>query len=116
MSSPDYFILRPAIYPPVLIAVIAGSLAVTSSAWWLLAIPFGILGTICGQPNLNLADGCLAVLAAFAGLALTVVHAPSGVAIACGSFGGMIMGSIEKHIFAKPVFKEDTRITDAPRR
>jgi hypothetical protein len=107
MPSPAGYILKPAVVAPLALSAVAIYLAVSQSPWWLLGLPFSILGTVCGQPNLNAADGCLAYTSSMIGYALSFVHRPSGLAIMIFSLMGIILGSIEKRIFAKPFFETD---------
>lgn len=96
------YLIRPSVIAPLVTSATLGVFAFTWSVWWLVGIPFAILGTICGQPNLNLADGCLAWFAGLAGVVITAFHRDCGTAIAVSSIGGLILGAIEKTIFAVP--------------
>jgi hypothetical protein len=75
----------------------------------LAAIPFVWLGSICAQPNLNLADGCFSYVAG--GVALIVVrfHAPLGHAILAGVIGGYAFAVAEKIITMKPLPKNEPK-------
>lgn len=94
--------IKPAIVAPIIAITVIVGLACTWSLWALIGIPFAILGTICGQPNLNLADGCLVVIAVGVGLLTAIFHREIGFAIAGSSFGGMLAGAAEKTIRMVP--------------
>ncbi len=59
---------------------------------------------MCAQPNLNLADGCLAYLAIMIGFGITFFHRPSGDAICIGALAGFLLSAFEKRLTAKPVY------------
>jgi hypothetical protein len=75
------YIVRPAVVAPVVLAAIAIVVAVRESLWALAALPFIYLGSISAQPNLNLANGCLAYLAMVAGFLVLALFRPLGFAI-----------------------------------
>lgn len=103
-----YLIKRAVIAPVVLVVTIVG-LALTSSFWWLVGIPFAILGTLCGQPNLNFVDGCLVWIAILLGAIIAPFHREIGGAIAISSMAGWILGAIEKNVFATPLDEEQLK-------
>jgi len=101
------YLIKPAVVAPIVAIAMIIVLAFTWSLWALVGIPFAVLGTICGQPNLNLADGCLALIALGLGLLILTFHREIGLAIAASSFGGMLAGAAEKTIRAVP-YKGDS--------
>ena len=108
------YLIKPAVVAPIIaIAVIIG-FAFTWSLWALIGIPFAVLGTICGQPNLNLADGCLALIAVAFGMLIVTFHKEIGFAIAASSLGGMLAGAVEKRIRAVPYDGEPLPSSEAP--
>ncbi len=106
-KQPQYYRIEPAIVAPVITCCGIIALAYIDSYWWLLAIPFAVLASFCGQPNLNLADGCLAYLSIMFGLMLTHFHRESGIAILIGTLVSFYLAAIEKRIRAKPVYIDD---------
>lgn len=96
-----YYYVRPAVVAPLLVCGIAITLAIAESMWWLLAIPFAILASICAQPNLNLSDGCLACFSIFIGFGIAFLHWPSGVAIFAGTIVSYFLSAIEKTLTAR---------------
>ena len=112
-SAVTCYEIRPAIVAPILLAVAAVLMALPDSVWWLLAIPFVFLGSICAQPNLNAADGCLAYVSAVAGMVLTVFHEPSGYSIVCGVVSSFYLSALEKFLRAERI--ESTDKTDIGR-
>jgi len=105
----DWLIIYPAWFAPIglsLVAIVAG---VIWSWWWLVAIPFVWLGSICAAPNLNLADGCLSYLAAGAAFIILRYHPPLGQAILTGVIAGYAAGFAEKMITKKPAPKDEAK-------
>lgn len=96
------YMIKPAIVAPIIAFAVIIGFAFTWSPWALIGIPFAILGTICGQPNLNLADGCLPLIVIGIGLLTATLHREIGLAIAASSFGGMLAGAAEKTIRMVP--------------
>src|SRR5688572_26570775 len=101
-TMPRAYIIRPAVFAPSVLSVAALVLAVQDSWWFLAALPFIWLGSVCAQPNLNLANGCLAYLAIIAGAVMTTWFRPLGIAIVSGVFSGFILSAIEKRIRMRP--------------
>ena len=54
-------------------------------------LPFIWLGSVCAQPNLNLANGCLAYLAMLVGVGVTALCRPLGIAILAESLFPVFM-------------------------
>jgi hypothetical protein len=100
--KPIVYSIPPAIFAPAVLTVLAGGVAVQWSWMALVALPFIWLGSICAQPNLNLANGCFAYVAMFVGLALTSFHQPLGLAIISGVLPGFFLSAIEKMIRMRP--------------
>jgi hypothetical protein len=96
------YIVRPAIFAPAVLSVVAVVFALQYSWWFLAALPFIWLGSVCAQPNLNLANGCLAYLAMFVGFAVTALHRPLGIAILAGAISGFYVSAIEKRLRMRP--------------
>lgn len=99
---PRRYIIRPAVFAPAVLSVIAVVLAVRDSWWFLAALPVIWLGSVCAQPNLNLADGCLTYLAMIVGAIVTAWFRPLGIAILSGAFSGFIASAIKKRIRMRP--------------
>jgi hypothetical protein len=96
------YIVRPAVVAPVVLAAIAIIVAVRESWWALAALPFICLGSISAQPNLNLANGCLAYLAMVAGFLVLALFRPLGFAILGGAMSGFYVSAVEKWIRMRP--------------
>jgi hypothetical protein len=103
-TAPIYYRLKPAIVAPILVCGSVIGLAFVDSPWWLLSIPFAIFASMCAQPNLNLADGCLAYFTIMIGFGITFFHRPSGVAICIGTLASFYLSAFEKYLTAKPVY------------
>jgi hypothetical protein len=100
--TPRVYIIRPAVFAPAILSGVALVAAVQESRWFLAALPFVWLGSVCAQPNLNLADGCLAYLAMIVGFAVTAIFRPLGIAILAGAISGFYVSAIEKRIRMRP--------------
>lgn len=96
------YIIRPAIYSPVALSGIVVLLSFTESWWCIAAIPFIWLGSICAQPNMNLANGCLAYLAMLIGVGICAWFRPLGLPILFGAITGFYSSAIEKRIRMRP--------------
>lgn len=101
--SPRAYLVRPAVFVPVVLSAVAIAAAAWVSWWFLVAVPFVWLGLICAQPNLNLADGYLACVAIIAGLAVLPFFRPVGLAIVVGTMSGLFASAFEKRIRMRPV-------------
>ena len=100
--TPRVYSIRPAIFASAILSVVAVVIAVQES-WWLLAsLPFIWLGAVSAQPNLNLANGCLAYVAMIVGFAVMALFRPLGLAILAGAMFGFYVSAIEKRIRARP--------------
>jgi hypothetical protein len=104
-TAPIYYSLKPAIAAPTLVCAIAIGFAFVDSPWWLLSIPFAVCASMCAQPNLNLADGCLVYLAILIGIGITFFHRPSGVAICGGTLASFFLSAFEKRLRARPLYR-----------
>jgi len=100
--TPRVYIIRPAVFAPAILSVVAVVVAVQASWWFLAALPFIWLGSVCAQPNLNLANGCLAYLAMIVGFAVSAWFKPLGIAILSGAISGFYVSAIEKRIRMRP--------------
>jgi len=97
----------------MLLGVVAVYIALTRDMWALASLPFIALGSICSAPNLNLADGFLAIVSALIGLAVAKwLFQPLGIAIFAGSVTGYYGGAIEKRVRMHPA-PEATKPEDA---
>jgi hypothetical protein len=103
----QWYRIYPAIFAPALLALAALVAALVVSWWWLAAVPFIWLGSICAQPNLNLADGCLTYLSVGAALIVLRFHPPLGHAIWVGAVTGYAFAFAEKMIRMRPVTEDD---------
>lgn len=100
--TPRWYIVRPAIFAPSILAVVAIVAAIHYSWWFLAASPYIYLGSVCAQPNLNLADGCLAYLAVIVGVIALALFRPLGIAILGGVMSGYYASVVEKSIGMRP--------------
>ncbi|MDR2637643.1 MAG: hypothetical protein LBB55_04830 [Zoogloeaceae bacterium] len=91
-----------AVFVPASLCAGALALAVGGSLWWLLALPFVVLGSFCAAPNLNLADGFLALVAVVVGIVVSCFHAEAGIIIIVGTSASWVLSSIEKLVRAVP--------------
>lgn len=103
-TAPIYYKSKPAIVAPIIVCGVVIALAFVDSPWWLLSIPFAVYASLCAQPNLNLADGCLAYLAITIGFGIMYFHRPSGSAICFGTLASFYLSAFEKRLTAKPVY------------
>lgn len=101
--TPRVYIIRPAVFAPVALSVVAVVVGIRDSHWFFAALPFIWLGSICAAPNMNLAEGCLAYLAMILGYALLWVNKPLAIAILNGAISGFYLSAIEKRLRARPV-------------
>ena len=99
------YIIRPAVFAPAILSVVAIILAVQQSWWFLAGVPFIWLGSVCAQPNLNLANGCLAYAAMIVGFVVTAMFRPLGVAILAGSVSGFYVSAFEKWLRMRRVME-----------
>ncbi len=96
------YIVRPAVFAPAVLSVAAFVASFRESPWFLAALPFIWLGSISAQPNLNLANGCLAYVAMLVGFGLLLVYRPLGIAIVAGAMSGFYLSAVEKLIRMRP--------------
>src|ERR1044071_8462665 len=87
-----------AVVAPLALSAVAIGLGFTSSAWTLIAVPFIALGSLCAAPNLNVADGLLAIVAIAVGLILSHFYASIGHPIWLGTIAAWLLSSVEKRI------------------
>lgn len=102
-SSVLCYCVPPAIFAPSVLAIVFIALARQLSWWFLIALPFVYLGSICAQPNLNLADGCLAYLAMILGFILLAFFKPVGIPILLGTVSSYYASAVEKWMRMRPV-------------
>jgi hypothetical protein len=95
-----------AVFVPVILCVGALALVLEGNLWWLLALPFVVLGSLCAAPNLNLADGFLTMVAVIIGVVISQFHAEAGTPIIWGAFASWLLSSFEKRIRMKPIYEE----------
>ena len=67
MTERTVYRVYSSVVAPIILGIAAVYLALTIDLWLIAAIPFIVLGSVCSAPNLNLADGFLAVLSALIG-------------------------------------------------
>ena len=96
------YIVRPAVFAPAVLSIAAVFWASQESWWFLATLPFIWLGSVCAQPNLNLADGCLTYLAVIAGLIVMAFFKPLGQAILAGVTSGYLLSALEKLLRLRP--------------
>ena len=101
MTSRVYLVPR-AVVAPAVLSFIAVVIALQGSWWSLAAVPFIWLASACSQPNLNLADGCLAGLLIVVGFVLLALFPPVGLPVFLGSAGGYYASAIEKWLRVRP--------------
>ena len=106
--APIAYRVHRAIYVPLLLAIGAAWLAIAVNPWALLAIPFIVLGSMCAAPNLNLADGFLAVFAMVLEMVAANYFRDAGSAVFLGTFASWVLGSIEKRLRATPIYGNDS--------
>lgn len=102
MNPNRVYLVRRARFVPFGLQVAAVALAIVLSPWWLLSIPFVVIGSVCTAPNLNLINGLLSYLSMLAGFLLIRFHEPSGLAILAGIIPSFFGSALEMRIFAKP--------------
>jgi hypothetical protein len=96
------YIVRPAVFAPAILSSIALAFAVRESWWYFVALPFIWLGSVCAQPNMNGADGCMAYLAMIVGFIVTAFFKPLGLAILAGAASGFYASAFEKWMRLRP--------------
>lgn len=96
--TPQIHTVRPAVFAPVFLSLAAIGAAAWQSWWLLAALPFIWLGSVCAQPNLNLADGCQAYLAVIAGVLICVWFKWPGMAVWVGTMSGYLLSAVEKRL------------------
>jgi len=96
------YIVRRAVFAPAILSMIAIVAAFRGSWWFLVSLPFIWLGSVCAQPNLNLANGCLAYLAMIVGFVVAAFFRPVGNAIAAGAMSGFYFSALEKRLRMRP--------------
>jgi hypothetical protein len=94
--KPRVYIVRPAVFAPLILSAVAAGVAIQWSWWFLVALPFIWLGSICASPNLNGADGCFAYVAMFVGFAVLPFFRPLGEPVITGTALGFYVSAIEK--------------------
>ncbi|MDB6132266.1 MAG: hypothetical protein JWM59_509 [Verrucomicrobiales bacterium] len=101
--APQVYTIRPAVFAPVFLSLAAIGAAVLLSWWFLAALPFIWLGSVCAQPNLNLADGCLAYLAMIAGGLIAGWFRWPGIIVIAGTMSGYLLSVVEKRLRMRPL-------------
>ena len=96
------YIVRPAIFTPAILSAICVVAAFERSWWCLAALPFIWLGSICAQPNLNLANGCFAYVAMLAGAVVAAFLPALGFSIFVGTFSSYCVSAVEKRLRMRP--------------
>ncbi|RYD25306.1 MAG: hypothetical protein EOP86_27485 [Verrucomicrobiaceae bacterium] len=101
--KPQIYTIRPAVFAPVMLSLTATGMAVHQSWWFLAAVPFIWLGSVCAQPNLNLVNGCLAYLAMIAGGLIMGWFRWLGLIVFAGTMSGYLLSSVEKRLRMRPL-------------
>jgi|GEM_PF-5547417 len=96
------YIVSAAIVAPLTLSLLALSIAMFHAWWFLAAIPFIWLSSLCAQPNLNLADGCLAWLCILLAIALLPFLPALAVPILAGAISSHFLSALEKRIRMRP--------------
>jgi len=94
-----------AVWVPGCLSFAALLLAVILSPWALLGIPFVWLGAWCSAPNMNLADGFLAMVAIFVGL-MVAPFTHWGFVVFISTFTSWVLGGFERGMRAYPVERD----------
>jgi hypothetical protein len=94
--------VRRARFIPSFLFIASVVVGIVVSPWWLLSLPFVIIGALFTAPNLNLVNGMPSYLSMLAGFILMQFHQPSGLAILAGVIVSFYGSALEMHIFAKP--------------
>ncbi len=110
MSGNKIILIQRARFAPAILAIGAVVLGVVASPWWLLSIPFVIIGTLFTAPNLNLINGSLSYLSMIAGLVLLRFH-PAGVVILLSTALSFYGSALEMRICAKPFGPTNSEMT-----
>jgi hypothetical protein len=76
-------------------------MGIERSWWFLAAVPCVWLASLCAQPNLNFANGCLAYVLMIVGVVLMRLFLPLGSAVLAGTVCGFYLSAIEKWIFMR---------------
>ena len=108
--KPKHYVVPRAVFVPTGLALGAAGLAWMISPWCLLAMPFIYLGSVCAAPNLNLADGFLAMVTIALGFALTSVHKEAGEAVVLGTWVSWFFSAVEKRIRAVPAYDDESNV------
>ena len=95
--------MRRARYVPAALVATALGLAALVSPWWLLSIPFILIGTLFTAPNLNLIDGSLSFLSMIGGFILLAFQGAAGLAVLTGVAASFLGSALEMFLTAKPV-------------
>jgi hypothetical protein len=98
-----WYKVYPAIVAPLLLAITSLFLGFTRTGWAFLSLPFIYLGSICAAPNMNLANGFLAMLAMLLGLAVCLFNPAIGLPIFLGTSASWLLSSLEMCIRAQPL-------------
>ena len=98
-----------AVIAPVVLVVATVFLAIAVSPWSLVAVPFILLGSLCAAPNMNLANGLLAIVAILLGIGVAYLHREVGSAIVLGTVASWFLSSLEKRWRAIPVYDDSSQ-------
>jgi hypothetical protein len=102
MAADKMIIVRRARFAPVCLCIAAVVMGIVASPWWLLSIPFVVIGNLFTAPNLNLVNGLPSYASMLAGFILMRFHQPSGLAVLLGVGAGFYASALEMRILAKP--------------
>ena len=93
------------VWVPGCLSLVALLLSLTLSPWALLGIPFVWLGAWCSAPNMNLADGFLAMVAVFVG-GITAPFTHWGFVVFISTFASWFLSGFERAQRAYPVERD----------
>src|SRR5262249_18105519 len=98
-----WYKVYPALAAPLLLAITSLFLGFTRTGWAFLGLPFIYLGSMCAAPNMNLANGFLAILAILLGFAVCLFNQAIGLPIGLGTSASWLLSSLEMRIRAQPL-------------
>lgn len=107
MRPQKFILVRQARFVPIGLILCSLFLAFTSSLWWLLSIPFVVIGALFTAPNLNFVNGFFSYVSIVLGSILTIFYFPVGIAVLLGIVFSFFGSAIEMLIFSQPVSPED---------
>lgn len=94
--------VRPARIVPLSLFVVAVTLGIVVSPWWLLSILCVAIGAVFTAPNLNLINGLPSYLCIVAGLVLWRFYPLAGIVVLAGIIASSYGSALEMRLFAQP--------------